>query len=90
MKKKCVKIWVSGRVQGVCFRATTCEQANRLGLTGHAINLPDGRVEVLACGDGHGIDKLIAWLKQGPRWARVSGLQFETVEVSVPTSFNSG
>ena len=46
----CRQFTVSGRVQGVFFRASTRDVATGLGLTGHAINLPDGRVEVLACG----------------------------------------
>jgi acylphosphatase len=47
---QCLRFFVSGRVQGVWFRASTREQARRHGITGHARNLPDGRVEVLACG----------------------------------------
>ena len=62
---------VGGRVQGVFFRASTREQALALGLTGHAKNLDDGRVEVLAAGDGAAIDALEDWLQQGPPAARV-------------------
>ena len=62
---------VSGKVQGVFFRASTREQAQRLGLRGHARNLPDGRVEVLAVGDADAIDALARWLQHGPPQARV-------------------
>ena len=62
---------VSGKVQGVCFRAATRDEALRLGLRGHARNLPDGRVEVLAAGDSALIDRLAAWLRHGPPHARV-------------------
>ena len=49
---------VTGRVQGVFFRASTREQAQHLGLRGHAKNLADGSVEVLAAGDAVAIDAL--------------------------------
>ena len=52
---QCKRAWVSGQVQGVSFRAFTRIHAVRLELDGHAINLPDGRVEVLAR-DGSAID----------------------------------
>ncbi|MCJ0825374.1 acylphosphatase [Luteimonas sp. 50] len=60
-----------GRVQGVCFRAGTRDQARRLGLRGHASNLADGSVEVLAAGDPASIEQLAAWLRHGPPHARV-------------------
>lgn len=62
---------VGGRVQGVFFRASTREHALRLGLRGYAKNLPDGRVEVLAAGDGAAIDALESWLHAGPPLAQV-------------------
>jgi acylphosphatase len=65
---------VSGRVQGVWYRSSTQQQAHALGLTGHAVNLPDGRVEVIACGDTAAIDALCAWLRQGPELAEVSAV----------------
>lgn len=65
---------VTGRVQGVFFRASTAEQAQRLGLAGHAINLPDGTVEVLASGPAEAVDALCRWLHQGPPMARVSAV----------------
>ena len=67
-----VRFIVSGKVQGVFFRASAREQALALGLTGHAINLDDGRVEVLASGTGAAIDLLEAWLQQGPPAAKVA------------------
>lgn len=62
---------VSGRVQGVAFRAHARERALALGLRGHAINLRDGRVEVLAVGEDAAIEHLADWLWQGPPHARV-------------------
>lgn len=60
------QILVTGRVQGVFFRAFAQERAVALGLTGWVKNLPDGRVEVLAEGEQSQVDELIAVLKQGP------------------------
>lgn len=71
---------VSGKVQGVFFRASTREQAQRLDLRGHARNLADGDVEVLAVGDLAAIDQLEAWLRRGPTHARVEGLVREDIE----------
>jgi acylphosphatase len=66
---------VSGKVQGVCFRAATRDEARRLRLRGHAKNLADGRVEVLAAGDIAALDALAQWLQRGPPLARVDGVE---------------
>ncbi|HWP23421.1 MAG TPA: acylphosphatase [Candidatus Binatia bacterium] len=63
---------ISGRVQGVYYRASTLQQAQRLGLTGWVRNCPDGSVEAVAEGPRHKIDELIAWCKNGPPGARVA------------------
>jgi acylphosphatase len=65
---------VSGRVQGVGFRAATRTEALRLGIVGHARNLRDGRVEVLAFGDDTAINRLEAWLQHGPAAAKVDSV----------------
>jgi acylphosphatase len=67
--KRCI---VSGRVQRVSYRAYARTEALRLGLTGYARNLPDGRVEVLACGGVQAVDALIRWLWLGSPRARVT------------------
>ncbi|MEO8367562.1 MAG: acylphosphatase [Pseudoxanthomonas sp.] len=66
---------VSGKAQGVFFRASTREQALKLELSGHAVNLDDGRVEVRAHGDAAAIEALASWLRQGPPMARVDRVQ---------------
>jgi len=66
---------VSGKVQGVFFRASARDRAQALGLRGFAKNLADGRVEVLASGDSAAIDELAAWLREGPPMARVDDLE---------------
>ena len=65
---------VSGKVQGVWFRAATCERALALGLRGHARNRDDGSVEVVATGDAGALDALAQWLHVGPPLARVEAV----------------
>ena len=71
----CAKFLVSGRVQGVSFRAATRQEALARGIRGYAHNLGDGRVEVLASGEAAAIDQLQVWLAHGPPLARVDALQ---------------
>ncbi|OGT76495.1 MAG: acylphosphatase [Gammaproteobacteria bacterium RIFCSPLOWO2_12_47_11] len=78
--KKTMHCFVSGRVQGVCFRMETCEQAQLFGLTGWVRNLPDGRVEVMASGEETQLKQLRDWLKQGPDLARVLNVEYEELE----------
>jgi len=66
---------IRGKVQGVWFRASTRDEALRLGLSGYARNLDDGRVEVLGVGDAVAIDALAAWLSHGPPLARVDQIE---------------
>jgi acylphosphatase len=65
---------VRGRVQGVGFRATTYDEARRLGLAGWARNRVDGTVEVLAEGSDAQLKLLLDYLRQGPRGAHVTGV----------------
>jgi len=71
---------VAGHVQGVFFRASAREEATRLGVTGYARNLPDGRVEVLACGTPEAVGELRDWLRRGPPQAQVTGVACEPAE----------
>lgn len=75
----CLRCRVGGRVQGVFFRATAREQAQRLGVTGYARNLPDGQVEVLICGAGKAVAAMRDWLRSGPPQAEVTGIACEPV-----------
>ena len=75
----CRRFLVTGKVQGVWFRASTRQQAVSLGLAGEALNLPDGRVEVIACGADDALDALQAWLWRGPELARVSDVGVERI-----------
>lgn len=62
---------VTGKVQGVFFRASTKDKADELGLNGWVKNMPDGSVEVHAEGDEHALLELEKWLHVGPLAARV-------------------
>ena len=73
----CKKCLVGGRVQGVFYRATAARRARELGIDGHARNLPDGRVEVLACGDEAAVSAFVEWL-----WTGSSGSKVTAVEVA--------
>ncbi len=75
----CMRYLVSGKVQGVFFRASTRFEAERLKITGYAKNLTDGRVEVLACGEAEALDQLRSWLTHGPPQASVAGVSNEPV-----------
>ena len=77
MKYCCYHFVVSGRVQGVFFRASTREQAMRLQLSGWVRNLMTGDVELVACGDVKRIEQLQAWLWQGPKFASVTKVKSE-------------
>lgn len=69
--------WVTGKVQGVYFRASTKAKAEALGLSGWVKNTPEGRVEGVACGDQAALDALKAWLAEGPEFAHVTRLEVQ-------------
>jgi len=77
MDKKRWKMVISGKVQGVYYRASTEKEANRLGLGGYARNLPDGRVEVIAEGSPEELQQLHKWCQEGPPAAKVTGIEVE-------------
>ena len=81
---------VRGKVQGVWFRASTRDVAVRLGLTGHARNLANGDVEVLAMGDAEAIATLADWLQQGPPLARVDAVVRSDAEAVTMHDFEIG
>ena len=70
-------VLISGKVQGVGFRNFTQMNAKQLGINGYAKNLPNGKVEVVAEGDKAQLDALVAFLKKGPRFARVDSLDVD-------------
>lgn len=85
---KTVKVEISGRVQGVWFRAWTCEQAESLGLNGWVRNRRDGSVEALVSGPDNDVDALLDLLWQGPPAAEVSSVQCEDLDDSPVSGFH--
>jgi acylphosphatase len=85
-----VRFIVSGRVQGVFFRASTRNEALRLGLNGYARNLADGRVEVVASGQSEALHELEQWLWQGPPAARVDDVARSEYQQPIANGFAIG
>jgi acylphosphatase len=83
---------ISGRVQGVYYRASAQQRARGTGITGHARNLADGRVEVVAYGDESQMREFNEWLWIGPSAAKVTDVTVEVLEstdAGVPTEFRT-
>ncbi len=81
---KCEKVWIRGRVQGVCFRYYAQMEAERLGIRGWVRNLPDGSVAALICGDEKQLAAMRAWLSHGPPMAQVEEIRTEVYEGPCP------
>lgn len=87
------KAIVTGRVQGVFYRATTRDKASNLGLYGYAKNLADGSVEVLAIGEEQTVDVLMQWLWTGSRASKVNDvkpLNTSDIDITKYTRFTTG
>ena len=86
----CLHCVISGKVQGVFFRAATQQQARALGVTGWVRNRSDGTVELLACGDEAAVRVLEVWLWQGSTQSKVQNVKsvvvkaepFDTFEIT--------
>jgi acylphosphatase len=78
----CRRSLVSGRVQGVFYRGTCVRKAEALGILGYARNLPDGRVEVLACGEAAVVEEFIAFLWEGSPSSKVDAVSTESVDLA--------
>lgn len=85
------RCYISGRVQGVFYRASTRQKANELGCAGYARNLPDGRVEVLAVGEPQAVQSLLDWLWRGSPAADVKLVEVQELTLDelddVPVGF---
>jgi acylphosphatase len=72
---KRIHVYVSGRVQGVFFRAECANQARDRSVGGFVRNLPDGRVEAVFEGSERAVDELVEWCSHGTSWARVEAVE---------------
>ncbi len=86
----CLHCRVYGRVQGVFFRGSTQTEAKVFGLSGWAKNMPDGTVDVMACGSQENVAKLHQWLMHGPSMANVKRLECEELAYQHYDSFDIG
>jgi acylphosphatase len=77
MQTSAIRAIVSGRVQGVGFRAYAAERARELGLRGHVRNLDDGTVETSVVGPASAVEAYLAALRSGPPGADVGDLAVE-------------
>lgn len=85
------KFLIGGRVQGVYYRATAARHARELCITGYAINLPDGRVEVAAYGQDEAIEEFLRRLWAGSSASKVTHVEVEAITVAdVPAEFITG
>jgi acylphosphatase len=75
-----VHLFVEGRVQGVWFRDSAQREAARLGITGWARNLVDGRVEVVYEGTREAVEEILAWTNRGPERANVISVEIHDEE----------
>ncbi len=81
---------VSGRVQGVGYRAGCRREAQQLGVAGYAINRDDGSVEVLAQGDPAAVEALERWLLHGATHAQVAKVEREPLVLGQRAGFGVG
>lgn len=87
MARICLHAYVSGRVQGVYYRQSTLQQAERLGIDGWVRNLVDGRVEVLLEGEEAFVRELQLWLSEGPADAEVTAVEAQALPEQGITGF---
>ena len=87
----CKKCFVSGRVQGVYYRGSAAQRASELGVRGYARNLPDGRVEVLACGEDAAVQTFVSWLWTGSSASKVTAVEvIDAQQHGAPVGFHTG
>ncbi len=89
MTTRAVDVTITGRVQGVFFRASMEQRAGALGVTGWARNDTDGSVRAHAEGDPDAVEELIDWCHQGPRHAQVADVEVRDTAPQGLTGFET-
>jgi acylphosphatase len=87
VETKAVEVVVTGRVQGVFFRARTAAEADRRGVVGWVRNRPDGAVTAHFEGSPDAVDALVSWCRTGPPRASVEGVRVRVVDPAGPVDF---
>ena len=83
------RLLVEGEVQGVFFREECRQQAQSAGVAGWATNLSDGRVEVVLEGDADAVERVVAWCREGPSGAQVTGVDVTEEEPEDLSGFST-
>lgn len=83
----CIHATISGKVQGVFYRHHTRQKAQELGITGWVKNLPNGNVELIACGNHEALEQLTTWLWEGPSRAQVKKVICKKVDAEIYDDF---
>lgn len=87
MPARAVDVTITGRVQGVFFRASCEQEARRLAVTGWVSNAPDGSVTGHFEGDADAVGALVDWCHDGPRHARVDRVEVREAGIQRCTGF---
>ncbi|MCB9246854.1 MAG: acylphosphatase [Flavobacteriales bacterium] len=87
INKKRFSIFVSGKVQGVFYRASTKQVCDRYGITGFVCNTADGKVHIEAEGSEEELSELLQWCKEGPPLAEVEDVQFSEIPLKADVKF---
>jgi acylphosphatase len=85
---KRVRVVVSGRVQGVFFRAGCAQEARKWGVGGYVLNRSDGRVEAAFEGEDPDVDAMVEWCRRGTDWAEVHGVEVTEEPQTGETTFD--
>ena len=84
-KMKRIRFFVSGKVQGICYRYYSANKAQELGLKGFVRNIPNGKVEVVVEGPEEQVEVFMNYCKNNPGYSRVERIEvMEEKEVEKP------